>query len=194
MAESSFITNPRTSPGSSPGSENIDSSTSSRADCSSRKPTSPTTENLNAAFRNSTCERALNSRRQPAMIDNRDGSGWIRSNARFGGFCSIEDPIPATARMAMTGTSSFAQSSPIAWKSWTTSAPLSSDQPPGSSMKLSSVSRMWITLLERNRPVMMRMPTNEAKLAASREKGTLPFSMASRIFFSVASSVLLSLS
>jgi hypothetical protein len=38
------------------------------------------------------------------------------------------------------------------------------------------------------------MASDEPKSGSSRENGTLPFSMASRIFFSVGSSVLLSLS
>jgi len=41
---------------------------------------------------------------------------------------------------------------------------------------------------------MMRIAPIEAKIVASRENGTFPFSSASLIFFSLAASVLLSLS
>jgi len=74
------------------------------------------------------------------------------------------------------------------------SALFSSDQPPGLSIKRRSERFSWLTPLTRKKPVMISSPSKEASIAASRENGMKPRSKASRIFFSVGSSVLLSLS
>ena len=101
---------------------------------------------------------------------------------------------PATVRMATTGNRSRTASKPMASSRRTASPLFDSGQPPALSMRRASERLSCPTLLARKKLAITAIPSSDASVAASRENGTLPFSTASRIFFSVASSVLLSLS
>jgi hypothetical protein len=74
------------------------------------------------------------------------------------------------------------------------SACVSRDQPSARSMKIDRKPPSCAALSSAKKMAKTRIARKEARTGASREKGSCPFSMESRTFFSVASSVLLSLS
>ena len=75
-----------------------------------------------------------------------------------------------------------------------TSTPVSIGHASGFSMKVARNALISTALSLAKKTVKIRIATKEARIGASFECGNWPFSTASRIFFSVASSVLLSLS
>ena len=119
----------------------------------------------------------------------RSGSKTIR-----GAFCKTEARMPAPGMMINTGSRAIPTAAPIIPNNWRASSALESRQ---SSDLSSSSDRKDVSFNPpgtATKTIMTRKAMMEARMGASREKGRLPFSIASLIFFSVASSVLLSLS
>ncbi len=161
---------------------------------STKESTATAKPSLPSDFRNSTKPCTPNSRFQPFEIEMRDACGRMRSPTNCGRFWNADAPTPATT----SSTSRLATALPISMvtmrDSATTSFAVSIGQASGFSRKTERNVPSSTMELPAKKTMNSRMATKEARIPVSRECGSWPFSTVSRIFFSVASSVLLSLS
>src|SRR6266702_5020912 len=192
IAETIRIAMLRIISGSATGSVYIASNALASEVRSTKATTTVTETSLKSDLANSTSPCVPKIRLQPCIGEIRERSGMMRSSTRRGAFCSSDAASPNTAMMTTNGTRNRSASSPTTLRRFCASAPVLRGKPSGSSRKLFRVGvnccapwpirNAWITI----------SAAIDAKTEASRETGILPCSSASRTFFSVGSSVLLS--
>src|SRR6266702_3572128 len=192
IAETIRIAMVRIISGNATGSVYIASNALASDERSTKTTTAVTDTSLKSDFANSTRPWVPKIRLQPLTGEIRERSGMMRWSTRLGAFCSSDAASPNTAMMTTNATRNRNASRPTTVRRFCASAALLREKPSGSSRKLFRVGvncctpwpirNVWITI----------SAAIEAKMEASRETGILPCSSASRTFFSVGSSVLLS--